>query len=381
MPDHTPVAAAKTATATPSSNAARGDTRPIKFGADNAFYRDLKARVARYLEMTGRSPRDCPQMYVKSLIIFSWAVASYVLLVFVATAWWQALPLVVSLGLAITAIGFNIQHDGGHRAYSRHAWVNRLMAMSLDLLGASSFIWDHKHNKLHHTYSNITDHDDDINVGLLGRLSPHQKRLVFHRLQHVYMWGLYGLLAIKWQLFDDFRNVAVGRIGSHRFARPKGRDLVVFVGGKVVFFTLAFVIPMLLHSIWAVLGAYVLVCCIQGVILSVVFQLAHVVENAHFPLPEPATGRMSSDWAVHQVETTVDFSRRNPLITWYVGGLNFQVEHHLFPRICHIHYPRLSRLVEKACARHGVRYNNHGSFLSGVASHFRWLRQMGLPAA
>ena len=218
MPDHTPVA----------------DKPPIKFSGDNAFYTDLKARVARYFEMTGRSPRDCPQMYLKSLIILSWMVASYVLLVFVATTWWQALPLAFSTGLCVTAIGFNIQHDGGHRAYSRHAWVNRLMAVSLDLLGGSSFIWDHKHNRLHHTYANITDHDDDIDVGLLGRLSPHQKRLPLHRLQHLYMWVLYGLLAIKWQLFDDFHHVATGRIGAHRFARPRGRDLAVFIGGKMV---------------------------------------------------------------------------------------------------------------------------------------------------
>jgi linoleoyl-CoA desaturase len=373
MPDHT-----RAATADPLPTSQAG-APPIKFSADNVFYRDLKARVARYFAMTGRSPRDCPQMYVKTLIVFTWTIASYVLLVFLAQAWWLALLGALSLGLAITAIGFNVQHDGGHRAYSRRPWVNRLMAMSLDLVGASSFIWDHKHNTLHHTYANIDDHDDDIDVGLLGRLSPHQKRLAFHRLQHLYMWPLYGLLAIKWHLVDDFRNLAVGRIGPHRFARPRGRHLVVFVGGKVIFFSLAFVIPMLLHPAWLVLTGYVLVCLIQGVVLSVVFQLAHVVEPAQFPVPEPTTGRVASEWAVHQVETTVNFSRHNPLVTWYVGGLNFQVEHHLFPRICHVHYPRLSRLVEKACARHGVRYNSHGSFIAGVVSHFRFLRRMGRP--
>lgn len=368
-------------TATAAATTATGEVKNVKFGGDMAFHRDLKARVARYFAMTGRSQRDCPQMYLKTAIIMAWAAASYVLLVFFATSWWMAVPLGISLGLAVTAIGFNIQHDGGHRAYSKHKWINRVMASTMDLAGGSSFIWDHKHNTLHHTYANIADHDDDIDVGIFGRLSPEQKRLGFHRYQHIYLWFLYGLLSVKWQLFDDFYNLARGRIGTHKFARPKGLNLAIFIGGKVLFFSLVFVIPLLLHPWWVVLMAYILVSGMQGVILSVVFQLAHVVEHADFPVPDEETGRMETDWAVHQVETTVDFSRTNPIITWYCGGLNFQVEHHLFPRICHIHYPKLSRIVEKTCKRHGIQYNNHGSFFSGVASHFRWLRTMGRPAA
>ncbi len=351
----------------------------IKFQGDDPFYRDVKARVARYFEMTGRREHDCPQTYLKSAIIITWVATSYLLLLFAATAWWQAIPLAVSLGLAVAALGFNIQHDGGHRAYSRYPWINRIMASSLDLAGGSSYIWNHKHNTLHHTYSNIDEHDDDIAIGVLGRFSPEQKRMRFHRLQHFYMWMLYAMLLIKWQLFDDFRDLALGRIGQHKFARPKGRDLAIFVGGKLAFFTLAFAIPMWFHPFWLALGFYAIVSGFVGVVLSVVFQLAHVVEQAHFPTPDGETGRMPTSWAVHQVQTTVNFSRRNPLITWYLGGLNFQVEHHLFPKTCHIHYPRLSKIVEKACVRHGIHYNDHGSILAGIASHFRWLRKMGRP--
>src|SRR5262249_27976320 len=159
-------------------------------------------------------------------------------------AWWLALPLAASVGLSMAAIGFNIQHDGGHRAYSDHQWVNKLMAMTLDLLGGSSYIWARKHNLIHHSYANVTGHDEDIDIGLFGRLSPHQARLRFHRLQHFYLWALYGLLPIKWQLYDDFRDVVTGRIGGHRFARPKGWDLVTLIGGKAVFFSLALVIPL-----------------------------------------------------------------------------------------------------------------------------------------
>src|SRR5262249_36676403 len=260
---------------------------------------------------------------------------SYAVLVFLAGTWWLALASAISLGLAMAAVGFNIQHDAGHQAYSRRNWINRLMAMTLDLLGGSSYVWAKKHNSVHHCFVNITGHDDDIDLGIFGRLTPHQKRLKFHRFQHFYLWVLYGLLPTKWQFYDDFRDVVTGRIGAHRFPRPRGWDLATLIGGKIVFFSLALTIPLLLHPVWTVLLFYALASFVQGVTLSVVFQLAHCVEEADFPLPRLGAGRMETTWAVHQVETTVDFARGNRFLSWIIGGLNFQIEHHLFPRISH----------------------------------------------
>src|SRR5216684_8884200 len=319
----------------------------LKFGVSDGFYPALRQRVEEYFQSTGRKPRDCPRMYLKTGILLGWFVASYVLLVFVVGAWWLALPLAISLGLSMAALGFNVQHDGSHRAYSNRSWINQIMASTLDLLGGSSYVWARKHNTIHHSYANITGHDDDIDIGFFGRLSPHQKRLRFHGFQHFYLWPLYGLLPIKWQVYDDFRDVATGRIGRQKLAPPKGWDLVIFIGGKVVFFTLALAIPLLLHPAWVVLLFWVGVTFVQGEVLSVVFQLGHCVEEAAFPLPRPDTGRMEAAWAVHQVETTVDFARDSRLITWFIGGLNYQIEHHLFPRICHLHYPALATLVEE----------------------------------
>ena len=312
----------------------------------------------------------------------AWFAASYLLLLFVATSWWTVLPLAVVLGLAVAAIGFNIQHDGGHKAYSNHQWVNKIMALTLDFMGGSSYMWDWKHNSIHHTYPNIDGHDDDINLGILGRLSPQQRRLKFHRYQGIYLWVLYGFLAIKWHLVDDFYQVSIGRIGEHKIPRPKGKDLVIFIAGKVVFFSMAFVIPMLLHRWWAVLAVYGIAAFVSGVVLSVVFQLAHCVCEADFPVPVAAPGggeRMQTDWAVHQVQTTVDFARGNRVLCWFLGGLNFQVEHHLFHKICHVHYPALSKLVEEACQEFGVRYSAQKTLFSAIGSHFRWLVQMGQP--
>ena len=318
-------------------------------------------------------------MYLKTAIVLTWFAASYALLVFAATTWWMAVPLAISLALAMAAIGFNIQHDGSHGAYSKHPWINKLTALTLDLLGGSSYGWACKHNVVHHTYSNITGHDEDIDIGMLGRISPHQKRLSFHRWQHIYLWFLYGFVAIKWHFYDDFRDAAIGRFGGMRHPRPKGWDLATFVGGKALFFSLALVIPMLVHSVWTVLAFYVGISFVEGIALSLVFQLPHCVEQAAFPLPQADTGRMETPWAVHQVQTTVDYGRSNRLLSWYVGGLNFQIEHHLFPRICHIHYPALAPLVEQTCQEFGVGYQANETFRSAIAAHFRWLRKMGMP--
>ena len=372
------ITAQKGGSSPPDSPATAKASEGLKFGPNDDFHRALRRQIDQYFTSTGRSPRDCPRMYLKTAVILAWLTASYGLLVFFAGAWWSALPLAISLGLSMAAVGFNIQHDGGHQAYSRRPWVNRLMARTLDLLGGSSYFWARKHNTIHHSYANITGHDDDIDLGFLGRLSPHQKRLRFHRFQHLYLWVLYGFLPTKWQVYDDFRDLVTGRVCGNRFARPKGWDLVVFLGGKALFFSLALAVPLLMHPVWAVLPLYLVVSFVQGVTLSVVFQLAHCVEEAAFPLPRQDTGRMETAWAVHQVQATVDFARGNRLLSWFIGGLNFQIEHHLFPRICHVHYAAIAPLVEQTCREFGLGYVAHQTFLAGVGSHFRWLRRMGM---
>lgn len=354
---------------------------PPKFESNDGFRNALRQRVEEYFARTGRKPRDCPQTYLKSTVVLGCSVASYILLVFSASSWWLALPLTVLLGIALAGVGFNIQHDGGHGAYSDRRWINRLSAMTLDLLGGSSYIWARKHNAIHHTYPNITGHDDDIDVGILGRLSPHQRRFRLHRLQHFYMWALYGFLPIKWHFVDDFRSLITGHIGEHRFVRPKGWELLILIGGKVVFFTLAFGVPMLVHSWGTVILFYVLTMFVQGIALSVVFQLAHCVEEAEFPMPREESGRMATSWAAHQVLTTVGFAPHNRVLSWLLGGLNFQTEHHLFPHICHAHYPALAPIVAQTCEEFGLAYRVNRSFFAGVASHFRWLRRMGMPSA
>ncbi len=263
-------------------------------------------------------------MYLKTAILVASFAVSYVLLVLVAQTWLPALGLAILLGLSAAGIGFNTQHDGGHRAYSNYVWVNKLMAMTIDVLGGSSYLWHWKHAIFHHSYVNIAGHDTDIDLGIVARLAPHQKRLIFHRWQHT-----------------------------------------------------AFGIPLVFHPPNVVLFYYLVAALVLGTVLSVVFQLAHCVEEASFPLPVEGSGRIENAWAIHQAETTVDFARRSRVVAWLLGGLNFQIEHHLFPRISHVNYPAISRLVEETCRDFGVKYLECTTFRAGVASHFRWLRRMG----
>jgi linoleoyl-CoA desaturase len=359
------------------SLAASHPTANLKFARNNEFQVELHHEVDQYFKATGKRQRDCPAMYVKSALIFGSFALFYWLLVFVAQTWWQALPLAVLLAFPIAGIGFSVQHDGGHHAYSRYAWINKLMSMSLDLVGGSSYMWHWKHAVFHHTYVNIDGHDTDIDLGMLARLTPHQKRRSFHRWQHFYIWLLYGVMAIRWHMFGDFKELVTGRIGAHKFPRPKGWELALFIAGKSIFFSLAFVIPLLMHTWWVVFLFYGVVAIVLGAMLSIVFQLAHCVEEAEFPLPDAESHKIEAAWAVHQAQTTVDFARSSRIVAWLLGGLNFQIEHHLFPRICHVNYPALAKIVEKTCRQFGVRYVEHKTFWSGLASHFLWLRRMG----
>jgi linoleoyl-CoA desaturase len=221
--------------------------------------------------------------------------------------------------------------------------------------------------------------DSDIDLGALARLSPAQPRRSWHAFQHVYLWFLYGLLLPAKHFVHDFRALATGRIAKHRFPRPRGRALAELIVGKLFFVGYAFVLPALVHPWWAVLLFYGLVSMVVGLILSVVFQLAHCVDEASFPEVPLESRRMPDAWSVHQVQTSVDFARRSRVLAWFLGGLNFQIEHHLFPKICHVHYPQIAPIVQDTCEELGIRYVAHDTLTSALASHLRWLRRLGRP--
>jgi len=342
-----------------------------------AFSADLRRAVDHHFASTGKPQRDVAGMYAKTAIILAWLAGSYGLLLFGVSTPLQAGMAAVSLGLAMAAVGFNVQHDGSHGAYSRRPWVNRAMALTLDLLGGTAYFWHFKHNIAHHTHPNVVGQDDDISLGILGRVAPSQKWYPHHRFQLIYIWLLYAVFALQWQLGGELRNLVSKRwVGGTAVPAPRGKELVIFWVGKLVFLSLAFGLPLVFHPLSHVLGAYAITVVVLGLVLALVFQSAHVSDACAFRSPTSAGHLVPRPWAEHQVETTVDFGRGNRLLGWYLGGLNFQIEHHLFPRICHLHYRELAPIVEAVCRAHGVRYFAHPTFRAALRAHVRQLRDM-----
>jgi len=354
----------------------------VRFPRDDGFHAAVKRGAVAYFAGTGRARAGGAAMYAKTGVILAWFAGSYALLLLLGGASpWLAVALTVSIALATAGIGFSVMHDANHGAYSRSSRVNRGWGFALDLVGASSYVWRFKHNVHHHTYANIDGMDADIDAAPFLRLARSQRLRAFHRYQHVYAWLLYGVLAVKWWFLDDVVDLVRGRIGQLPFPRPRGGELAGVVAGKVVFVTWAVVVPVLVfRSAWVaplfLLGAFTL-----GLVLSTVFQLAHSVSDAVSHAAAPGDQRMPTGWAEHQVLATVDFAPSNRLLGWYVGGLNFQVEHHLLPDVCHVHYPALAGMVEATCLAHGIPYRAQPTLRAAIAAHYRFLRALGRSSA
>ena len=349
----------------------------VRFGARGEFVRELDADVRAYFAEHGLERRDLPRMYLKSAIILAWFVGSWALLVFAADGAIEGALCAISLGLSIAGVGMSIMHDANHGAYSRHHWVNRVFGATLDVMGVSSLVWRRKHNVGHHTYTNLEGIDYDLDFGGLARLSAGQTHRWWHRYQHVYLWFFYGFLLPKWVFYDDFVILSRRMIGVHKLGRPTPSQLAGFVVAKVFFVSWSIVIPALYHPLWQVALLHLLAAFALGTTLGTAFQLAHCTSQASFPEPVTDGTAMTTDWAEHQLETTVDFGAQNRALTWFFGGLNFQVEHHLFPAICHIHYPALAPIVRAAARRHGLLHRSERTFFDAIAAHVVHLRRMG----
>jgi linoleoyl-CoA desaturase len=349
----------------------------VRFGQGGAFYTEVKQRAEAYFEKAGRPRRDLLRMYLKTAVILTWFVGSWVVLVFFATAVWQGVLAAMSLGLSIAGIGMSVQHDANHSGYSGRPWVNRALGFTLDVMGVCSYMWRQKHNVIHHTFTNVEGIDFDLDFGNIARLSPEQPRKPWHRYQQYYLWFLYGFLLPKWVFFDDFVILLTKRTGPHKLPRMNRTELALFWAWKAFFVAWSLVIPAFYHPIWQVLVFHLIAVFTLGVTLSSVFQLAHCVQQAEFPMPPPEGQTLSDDWAAHQVDTTVDFAQDSAILTWFLGGLNFQVEHHLFPKVCHLHYPALSKIVAELAVKHGVHYRNNVTLRDALASHFHHLEKLG----
>jgi linoleoyl-CoA desaturase len=348
------------------------------------FFRTLNKRVNGYFKENNISRNGNWRLHIKTVIMFTLYLTPYFLLMSLDIPWWAQLSLAVVMGVGMAGVGMNVMHDANHGAYSSKKWVNKIMGGSIYILAGNVYNWQVQHNVLHHTYTNIHGHDEDLDAGRILRFSKHSKWHKLHKFQHYYSIFFYGLLTINWVLTADFlqtKRYLAQKLHYGKLPSPLLQWSVLIIS-KLLYLGLWIAIPIIFFSIawWQVLIGFFVMHYVAGVILSIVFQLAHVVEDAEMMLPDPS-GTMKNTWAIHQLFTTVNFSTKNKIMNWFTGGLNHQVEHHIFPNISHIHYTKISKIVKKTAREFNLPYNEYRTTRKAIISHFKHLKQMGAKPA
>ena len=344
------------------------------------FYGTLLKRVNQYFKENKLEKTGDFRMFIKTFCMLAIYFVPYGFLLSGTLPYWAALILWTIMGVGAAGIGFSIMHDANHGSYSKYPWLNKLMGSSIEIIGGNTFTWKVQHNLLHHTYTNIYELDEDIDDKPILRLSPFGKWRPIHKYQHLYAFSLYSLATIGWAFRKDF--VQVSNYNKSGITKKTGHrpawEIFHVILGKVIYFGYTLVIPILLlpYAWWMVFLGFVLMHLVCGLFITVIFQLAHVVEGPSHHEPDPS-GKMDNTWAIHQLETTANFAHRNRVLSWFIGGLNYQIEHHLFPNICHIHYKKISEIVKRTAGEFSLPYYDHPTVLKALASHLRVLKQFG----
>jgi linoleoyl-CoA desaturase len=345
---------------------------------NNEFYQSLKAAVEDYFVKNKIKKTGDWRLFSKTIILVTAGLAMYTLLMLAHPLPWVALLLCAGLGFTLASIGFSVMHDANHGSYSTNTKLNDLLGMSLNVMGASSFFWKQKHNIIHHTYTNIDGIDDDIAKSPIIRQCESQKWVPAHRVQHLYLLPVYSLSTIFWIFIMDFKKYFSGKIYTTDAWKMTLKNRVIFWVTKILYLVFYIVLPIMVWGFLPWVVGYLVLNATMGLVLSLVFQLAHVVENTEFEhVGLDNTKHIETAWAEFQIRTTANFAMRNKVISWFVGGLNFQVEHHLFPKISHVHYPEISKIVMQKCAEYNLPYNQYPTMTGALLSHLRMMKFLG----
>lgn len=340
------------------------------------FHTVLKNRVNQYFTEHQRPMTGNFSLLFKAALFCICYLLVYVHLVFFTPSVWIAIPECVFFGLLTAAIGFNVMHDGAHGSFSKYPFLNKVAGASLNFLGGSAIMWNMKHNIIHHTYTNIDGIDDDIEARPWLRFASTQKKMKLHKFQQYYFWFLYALLHLMWIFMSDYQKYFKRKIGPIPLRKMTMYEHISFWAAKLIYAFMLIVLPILLLGFTTWLLGFLLITMVTGFAISIVFQLAHTVEHTDFPLPGDS-GKIENEWAIHQIHTTANFATKNKTISWLLGGLNFQIEHHLFPRISHVHYPAISKIIKKTCGEYGINYIEFPKMTQAIVSHVHYLKRLG----
>jgi len=345
---------------------------------NNQFYQSLKTAVDQYFEVNHIKKTGDWRLYIKTITLVSAAIIIYGTLIFFKMDALPALLLCALLGFVFASIGFGVMHDANHGSYSTKPWLNDTLGLTANALGASSFFWKQKHNIIHHTYTNVDGIDDDIAKSPIIRQCETQKWVPAHKIQHLYLLPIYALSSIFWLFFMDFTKYFTRKIYTTEAWKLTPKNHFIFWVTKILYFTFYMIIPAIVWGFGPWLLGFMVLHIVMGITLSLTFQLAHVVENTEFEnVALDETKHVETAWAEHEVRTSSNFAMNNPVVSWFVGGLNFQIEHHLFPKVSHVHYPAISKIVMEKCKEFNLPYNKYDTMFGAMASHFRVMKSLG----
>lgn len=357
--------------------------QPIRFATNskgNEFFSTLRQRVDKHFKDKKISKHANAAMVIKTIILLTAYLVPFAIFLLMQPTFWVSMLLWTIMGFALAGIGMSVMHDANHGAYSSNKTINSLLGHTLNLLGGSVFNWKLQHNVLHHTYTNIVHMDDDIDDKLVLRFSPHTEVKWYHKFQWVYAFFFYGILTLYWVLLKDliqFINYTKRGVNPNTPAQNRVTFIKMTLQ-KIIYFMYILVLPIVIFHvpILPLICGFLIMHFIAGLVLTTIFQLAHTVDGTTYPRPDE-NNTVENNWAIHQMNTTVNFSRKSKLISWYVGGLNFQVEHHLFPLICHVHYPEVAEIVKATAEEYGVPYLENLTFNDAMKAHMVALRKLG----
>lgn len=354
----------------------------IKFSSARAdFFSTLNQRVNEYFKSNNISRYANTQMKVKTVFMFAlYSVPYFLMITNTITNGWVMLALCVAMGFGVAGIGLAVMHDANHGAYSNKSWINNAIGYSLNVMGAGAFNWKVQHNVLHHTYTNIHEVDEDISPRGVLRMTPYSDWKAIHQFQHIYAWFLYGLMTLVWVVIKDF--VRLTRYQKDGLVKKQRANIVqewsILIATKLIYIAYVLVLPLAILDItwWQWLVGFFAMHYVAGFILAIIFQPAHVIDGTEFPMPDEE-GKMDNSWAIHQLYTTTNFANKSTFFSWYVGGLNFQVEHHLFPNVCHVHYKQISKIVKATTQEFGLPYKSEPRFIDALVGHGKLLKELG----
>ncbi|WP_210420735.1 acyl-CoA desaturase [Chitinophaga sp. XS-30] len=351
----------------------------------DGFYDTVKARARAYFERKNISPYANSGMWIKtaSMLLLYFGPYAAILAGLGTGNAWLFLGLWVLMGLGMSGIGTSVMHDANHGTYSANKRVNKLISYTLEMIGGYTVNWKIQHNILHHTYTNLSGLDEDIDTMGLIRLSPNQPLKWYHRYQHLYAWFFYMIMTLYWMTAKDFLQVVRYKKSNLLVKeRISLKQAMWHIGMyKALYYAYIIVLPILFSGMpwYYIIAGFVLMHFTGGLLLSCIFQPAHIMETSDFAVPHHADGKqkVENSWAVHEIENTTNFAPRNHVLSWFAGGLNFQIEHHLFTNVCHVHYRKLAPIVKQTAKEFNLPYNEQRTFRKALQTHAIMLKKLG----